>query len=102
MKPAIRPAPSERSTANQLYSGMVPLCATAAAQAGFLGMIAPLVPDRPSFQQKYVRLPGTIIAPWADASLCRTVTPRPVARSTAAAYRNLFRMVPPFERSAVG
>src|ERR671921_771161 len=31
MKPEVRPAPSERSTANQLYSHVVPLCAAAAA-----------------------------------------------------------------------
>src|SRR5262245_3125329 len=41
-KPTVRPAPSERRTANQLYSGVVPVEATAAAQAGLLGMIWPL------------------------------------------------------------
>ena len=51
MKPSVRPAPSERSTANQLYSEPVPLCATAAAQAGLLGTIWPLE-VRPSFQQR--------------------------------------------------
>src|SRR3954452_15643263 len=62
MKPEVRPAPSERSTANQLYSDVVPLCATAAAQAGLRGTMAP-VELRPSFQHRYVRLPGAIIAP---------------------------------------
>ena len=51
MNPAVRPAPSERSIANQLYKEFGPLCATAAAHAGFFGWIAP-VALRPSFQHR--------------------------------------------------
>src|SRR6187551_3659792 len=100
MKPAIRPPPSERSTANQLYSGVVPLFATAAAQAGFFGMIAPLVPLSPSFQQKYVRLPGTIIAPWAEAPVGAMNTPTVAASTAVAAYTKRFRLLMflPFSR----
>src|SRR5690242_17753694 len=95
MKPEVRPAPSERSTANQLYSGVVPLWATAAAQAAFFGWMAPLAVS-PSFQQRYVRLPGAIIAPcaWAGAD-CRTATPVPVSSSTAAATHLAFLIVSP-------
>src|SRR5918997_4099786 len=83
MKPAIRPPPSERSTANQLYSAVTPLWATAAAQAGFRGWMAPFC-ERPSFQQRYVRLPGAIIAPCADADVATAKVPA-LAASTAVA-----------------
>jgi hypothetical protein len=87
MKPVVRPAPSERSTANQLYSELGPLWATAAAQAGFRGFAAPL-PWMPSFQHRYVRLPGAIIAPCAEAAV-ETANVAPLAARTAvAAYSN--------------
>src|SRR5919112_4615038 len=85
MKPAIRPPPSERSTANQLYSAVVPLWATAAAHAGFRGWMAP-VALRPSFQHRYVRLPGAIIAPCADADEATAKVPALAARTAVAAY----------------
>ncbi|GAA4096161.1 hypothetical protein GCM10022214_69580 [Actinomadura miaoliensis] len=61
----------------------MPLCATAAAHAGFLGWIAP-VEVSPSFQHRYVRLPGTIIAPCADAGAAVNTDPNTAAAAPSA------------------
>lgn len=42
MYPLVRPPPLESRTPNQLYSGVVPVCATAAAHAGLDGVWFPL------------------------------------------------------------
>src|SRR3954468_7737911 len=96
MKPDVRPAPSERSIANQLYSEFVPCLATAAAQAGFLGTIWP-VDVSPSFQHRYWRLPGCIIAPCAEAGAAN-ITTAPDPASTAASHSAslLRRFIPTF------
>src|SRR5690606_41744874 len=62
MNPSVRPPPSERSTANQLYSGVVPDWAIASAQAGLYAMICPFS-RKPSCQHRKVRLPGNMVTP---------------------------------------
>src|SRR3990170_636525 len=85
-KPVVRPAASERRTPNQLYSGLAPPWATAAWQAGLLGVIWP-VDERPSFQHRKVRLPGTIAAPcaWAAPGVITVMMPAATTATAAAA-----------------
>src|SRR6476469_1978498 len=85
MNPTVRPAPSERSTENQLYSELSPLCATAPEQAEFFGTMLPCW-LRPSRQHRKVRLPGVISAPCADAGGALSVAAtRPAIRIATAA-----------------
>src|ERR1700754_2688322 len=97
MKPRVRPAPSERSTLNQLYSELSPLVLTAAAQAGFWGTMLPCGLS-PSFQHRNVRLPGTIIAPWADAGAAMSTVASnagAMVRAIASAlFRRFFKTLP--------
>src|SRR5512142_318687 len=81
MKPVVCPFALERSTANQLYSEFGPLCATAALHAGLLGLTAPVL-SIPSFQHRYVRLPGIISAPCAFAAMGATNAAADAASTT--------------------
>src|SRR3954466_11898264 len=92
MKPRVRPAPSDRSTANQLYSELAPLVVTAAAQAGFCGMIWP-VELSPSCQHRNVRLPGFIMAPCASAVPVFSRMAVRLASSTVTAARIVLRLL---------
>src|SRR3954468_15458849 len=92
MNPRVRPAPSDRSTANQSYSELAPLTPTAAAQAGLTGLISP-VELSPSCQHRKVRLPGFIMAPCASAVPVFSRTAVRLASSTVTAARIVLRLL---------